>query len=211
MKKAVILIWFSLSTFILIPNVLYSQYTNLSDLFNTQDKNPTMVSERYTQLPMGVFSHVQIMNIPESSQVGVLHKVLIIVDSTLYSELWADINRYAFDIHLVYGCNIIMEQVASETCQDIKELIISYQTNLDGCVFIGDIAPAFYKAADVIHNNEIATWPCDLYYMDLTGTWTDTNHDNYFDNYSGDMKPELFIGRISTANMGNLISETEGM
>ena len=44
-----------------------------------------------------------------------------------------------------------MEQVDSETYLDIKSLIVSYQNNLDGCVLIGDIAPAFYKTADVIH------------------------------------------------------------
>lgn len=92
-----------------------------------------------------------------------------------------------------------MEQVDYETYQDIKNLIISYQNNLDGCVFLGDIVPAMYKAVDVIlEGTPISTWPCDLYYMDLSGgLWQDADHDNILDNYSGDMKPEIFIGRIS--------------
>lgn len=184
---------------------------DLSGLFNENDHNPTTISNRYTQLPEGLFSHVQIMNLPESNQSLLLHKILIIVDSTLYSDLNYEINRYAYDIHYVYGCNVIMEVVNSETCQDIKSLIYNYQTDLNGCVFIGDVTPAFYKTTDVIHFNETALWPCDLYYMDLTGVWSDQNNDNCFDHYSGDMKPEVFIGRISTANMGNLIGETEGM
>ena len=97
---------------------------DLKGLFNENDYTPTTVSEHYAQLPDGVFSHTQIMNIPASSQADLLHKVLIIVDSTLYSELDFEINRYAYDIHYVYGCNVIMEQVDSETCQDIKSLII---------------------------------------------------------------------------------------
>ena len=214
MKKSIRIVLFLL-IYIAKTALLFSQENNgrinLSGLFNECDHNPTTVSNSYTQLPDGLFSHAQIMNIPASNQADLLHKVLIIVDSTLYSELDFEINRYAYDIHYVYGCNVIMEQVDSETYLDIKSLIVSYQNNLDGCVLIGDIAPAFYKTADVIHSNEIAIWPCDLYYMDLTGVWSDQNNDNFFDHYSGDMKPEVFIGRISTANMGNLIGEIEGM
>ena len=184
---------------------------DLTGLFNENDYTPTTVSEHYAQLPNGVFSHTQIMNIPASSQADLLHKVLIVVDSTLYSELDFEINRYAYDIHYVYGCNVVMERVDSETCQDIKSLITNYQNNLDGCVFIGDIVPAIYRTNDLCFHNWIASWPCDLYYMDLTGTWTDGNHDNYFDDYSGDMTPEIFVGRISTSNMGDIIEEIEGM
>lgn len=184
---------------------------DLTGLFNENDYTPTTVSEHYAQLPDGVFSHAQIMNIPASGQADLLHKVLIIVDSTLYSELTFEINRYAYDIHYVYGCNVIMERVDSETCQDIKSLITNYQNNLDGCVFIGDIIPAIYRTNDLCYYNWLASWPCDLYYMDLTGTWIDGNHDNYFDDYTGDMTPEIFVGRISTSNMGNIIGEEEGM
>lgn len=186
---------------------------NLSELFNENDCATPIDDERYFIIPNGLYSHNQVLNIPASSQADLLRKVLIIVDSTLYTELTFEINRYAYDIHHVYGCNVIMEQVNSETCQDIKALIVNnnYQNNLDGCVFVGDIAPAFYNANDVINHNITSTWPCDLYYMDLTGIWTDSNQDGFYDQYSGDKKPEIFVGRISTANMGDLINETEGM
>lgn len=168
-------------------------YTELSNLFNEYDHSPTTISTRYTQLPNGVFSHTQLLNIPISNQAELLHKVLIIVDSTLYSELTFEINRYAYDIHYVYGCNVIMERVNYETCQDIKSLIINNQSNLDGCVFIGDIAPAFYEADRdyaIQGNTSYVVWPCDMFYMDLTGTWTDSDNNNIFDQYSGDKRPE---------------------
>lgn len=214
MKKALYVL-FSILTFSLELFCQDDTYTKLSNLFNEYDHSPTTISNRYTQLPDGVFSHTQIMNLPESSQADLLHKVLIIVDSTLYSSLNYEINRYAYDIHHVYGCNVIMERVDSETCQDIKGLIVNYQNDLDGCVFIGDIAPAFYEADKdyaIPNNNNYVVWPCDMYYMDLTGTWTDELYNNnIFDHYSGDKRAEIFIGRISTSNMGNLIDETEGM
>ena len=215
MKKIIIRLLTVFFIYIANPIYLLGQENNsileLTKLFNESDYTPTTVNEHYTQLPNSVFSHTQIMNIPASSQADILHKVLIIVDSTLYSELTFEINRYAYDIHHSYGCNVIMECVNSETCQDIKDLIINYHNNLDGCVLIGDIKPAFYKAKDYCYYGIMSIWPCDFYYMDLTGSWIDSNHDNYFDNYTGDMKPELFIGRISTSNMGTIIGENEGM
>ena len=187
----------------------------LAGLFNEDDLISPIDDERYFILPEGDFSHAQVLNIPVSNQADLLHKILIIVDSTLYSELTFEINRYAYDIYHVYGCNVIMERVNSETCQDIKNLILSYHSNptyLDGCVFIGDIVPAWYEAIDVIAGYSYEHWPCDLYYMDLSeSSWTDQNNNGRFDHYSGDMKPEIFIGRISSSDMGNLINEIEGL
>ena len=188
------------------------EFFNLAGLFNESDLITPVDDERYFIAPNGIYAHAQVMNIPASSQADLLQKVLIIVDSTLYSELTFEINRYAYDIHHVYGCNVIMEWVVSETCQDIKSLILNYSYNLDGCVFIGDIVPAWYETSDVIHHNFFTSWPCDLFYMDLTGSsWPDINNNGRFDHYDGDMKPEIFIGRISTTNMGSLIGESEGM
>ena len=113
---------------------------SLASLFDECDLIIPVDDERYFSAPEGTYSRVQVMNIPASNQADLLHKVLIIVDSTLYSELSFEINRYAYDIHHVYGCNVIMERVVSETCQDVKNLILSHQNNLDGCVFIGDIS-----------------------------------------------------------------------
>ena len=187
---------------------------NISDLFNENDCITPIDDDRYFTMPDGLFSHLQVLNIPPSNKADILHKVLILVDSTLYTKLNYEINRYAYDVHYVYGCNVIMEQINSETCQDVKGLIINYQENLNGCVLIGDIIPALFETdkdyADPMSNDSVV-WPCDLYYMDLTGIWTDTNHNNIFDTYNGDKRPEIFVGRISTSNMGDLISETEGM
>ena len=184
---------------------------NLTRLFNNVDATTPIDDERYLNVPEGVFNHGQIMNIPESTQADLLHKVLIIVDSTLYDVLNYEIDRYAYDIHYVYGCNLIMEWVNEETCQDIKNLILSYHSGLDGCVFFGDIVPAKYEANDLAADTTLKNWPCDMYYMDLTGVWTDTTNNHIFNLYSGDLKPEIFIGRISTTNMGNLLGEVGGV
>ena len=162
------------------------EINNMNGFFNTNDLSNPIDNEKYLTLPNGVFSHTQVMNLPALRLASSLHKILIIVDSTLYSELAFEINRYAYDIHYVYGCSVIMEQVNLETCQDIKNLIISYQSNLDGCVFIGDIVPALYETIDLINGSVLRYWPCDMYYMDLVdGSWPDNDNNGRFDHYAG--------------------------
>jgi hypothetical protein len=56
-----------------------------------------------------------------------------------------------------------------------------------------------------------AVWPCDLYYMDINGTWSDTDENGIYDSHTGNVQPEIFVGRISTANMGTLLSEKAGL
>ena len=53
--------------------------------------------------------------------------------------------------------------------------------------------------------------PCDLYYMDINGTWTDADGNGIHDTHTGNVQPEIFVGRISTANMGTLLSEKDGL
>ena len=113
-----ILIQLRLRTFSIFAQTQGDVTDNLNACFNANDFSTPIDNERYFSLPEGDFTHAQVLNITASSKANLLHKVLIIVDSTLYSVLTFEINRYAYDIHYVYGCNVIMEQVDSETCLD---------------------------------------------------------------------------------------------
>lgn len=133
-----------------------------------------------------------------------LDKILIIVSDDVYDNIPFYIIRYAHDIHNAYGCETLIYSVNDGgTYTDIKSLITSNSTNLNGCVFIGDIVDAQYHLDTVTifgKGYSAATWPCDLYYMDLNGVWTDSDHDGIFDGHTGLIMPEIFVGRISTYN-----------
>lgn len=47
--------------------------------------------------------------------------------------------------------------------------------------------------------------------MDLDGQWSDSDNNGIYDNHCGNVEPEIFVGRISAYNMGNLISEVDGL
>jgi hypothetical protein len=51
-------------------------------------------------------------------------------------------------------------------------------------------------------NNAHSEFPCDLYYMDLNGTWSDVDSDGKFNEHSGDVQPEIWVARLWTPTQG---------
>ena len=41
-----------------------------------------------------------------------INKILVIVNSSIYNQLSGKIERYAYDINYIYGCEVIMETVS---------------------------------------------------------------------------------------------------
>lgn len=95
--------------------------------------------------------------------------------------------------------------------KSIKELVLSEIADLDGVVLIGDIPVAWFEVSNDHDEYGYANWPCDLYYMDTDGNWLDTDGNGIFDVHTGNVQPEIFVGRISTANMGTLLAEKNGL
>jgi hypothetical protein len=215
MKK----IYTVLIIFIFACRISFSQelseqdYKQLSGIFNKIDLSSppdTYLSEKNKLA--GIYSDSTVLEIPENPVlVTTIDKILIIVNSSIFTQVEGKIKRYAQDINNVYGCGIEMKMVSNAAYTDIKTLINSDLTDLDGVVLIGDLPAGWYEVEndyDVYGHKE---WPCDLYYMDTDGTWGDADSDGIFDSHSGNVQPEIFVGRISTANMGTLISEKTGL
>jgi hypothetical protein len=182
--------------------------TELSRLFNEIDlaiPNNTYIN---TFVDEGALYSLEVLHLPKRLQDHVLNKILIFADSTLYASCEYRIRRYAYDIYNVYGCEIKMVVIKGENCVDVKNLILNDATDLDGTVFIGDIASASYEGTDVFRDR-VYSWLCDMYYMDLDATWNDSDHDGIFDNYNDDFNPEIFVGRICAKNVGNGSDELE--
>jgi len=195
-------------------------YSELARLFEEDVRlmgDPREVYDNYqSALTRAPFSHSRVLILSGNPNVNTsINKILVIVNSSIYNQLSDKIERYAYDINYVYGCEVIMETVSGGDHTNIKNLIITNQTNLDGVVFIGDIAVAWFEIADDYgisgSHRGYAVWPCDLYYMDTNGTWADIDENGIYDSHTGNIQPEIFVGRISTANMGTLLSEKIGL
>lgn len=129
-----------------------------------------------------------------------INKILIIVKDTIYIAMPSYIIRYAHDIHNTFGCAVDIESVNGETAPQIRALIQTYAADLDGVVFVGDIVPAFYYHTAAT-NWEEETFTCDLFFMDLNGTWQQSATLGIYNDHNGNVAPEIFVGRINTSTM----------
>lgn len=139
-----------------------------------------------------------------------IDKILIIVKYNVFTEMPSYILRYAHDIHNTFGCAVNIVSVNGESASQIRNLLQSYSSNLNGAVLIGDIMHADFYHPDSPANGKTVWYaekfPCDLYYMDLDGSWSHTGGaiDTLIAHTggTGDVEPEIFVGRINTAGMG---------
>lgn len=188
-------------------SALFEEDVRILDESDTTSKLPTL---SFVQTGPFIHSQVLALDLNPDSISGII-KILIIVESSIYEQMGSKINRYANDIATVYGCAVFVESVSGGSHKDIKTLILSYKNNLNGTVFIGDIPAAYFEIEDDHYKYGYRKWPCDLYYMDLNGTWTDSDGNDIYDIHTGDILPEIFVGRISAKNMGNLTLEIDGL
>jgi len=75
--------------------------------------------------------------------------------------------------------------------------------SLAGCLLVGDIPAAWYEMLTEWDPGVFTPeeFPIDLFYMDLDGTWTDADTDGLYDDHTGDVAPEIWIGRIKADDM----------
>ncbi len=116
-------------------------------------------------------------------------KMLVILPQSLWASLKSVINRYVIDVARE-GYFAEVHTVENAAAPNIKQLINSRPCK--GVLLVGNVAPAFYK-----HEN--SKFPCDLYYMDKNGGWQQENGEaNTFKNHTGDVDPEIWLGRLFT-------------
>lgn len=177
---------------------LYSLVTIDSVLDNSTQEQPSRSSIDYSY--QTTFYIAQ-----NPTLVYKIGRILILCESATYDSLATEIIRYAKDIHNAYGCAVLVYSINGGTYSDIKELIKdNYEPDdpfLSGAVLIGNIPCAkfyhpTYHDAKTNTNWESETFPCDYYYMDLDGVWSDEDGNGSFDQHTGNIKPEIFVGRI---------------
>jgi hypothetical protein len=157
------------------------------------------------------------INLPETHNKGTL---VMIVDSTFtdscHAELYQLMKDYSGD-----GWQIVRHDVA-RTLRDslVREMIkndyVSYP-NVRAVQLIGHVAVPYsgYTAPDG-HPDHVGAWPADVYYGNMTGTWTDATvnvttspypanvnvpGDGKWDQTSQTTPNELQVSRIDFYNM----------
>jgi len=124
----------------------------------------------------------------------------IIVNADLRSGIQTSLDRYVSDL-AADGYQAELITASGGTPEEFRAFLLTqYQQGMQGAVLIGDLPIAWYETYcwDPVDHE---TFPCDLYYMDLDGLWEDTDSDGMYDSHSGDVDPEIWIGRLTASPM----------
>ncbi len=146
-------------------------------------------------------------------------RVAIIVHNSIYDAVLPSIADLAADLAADGWSAVIYRYIAGGPASIRTYLNSLYYSaeGLKGAILIGEIPCVIYEMMQTWDNTkwEYEDFPCDLYYMDLNGTWSDTLTDRgvqpnngKYDTRTGDLALEIWVGRIKTTDLPALGTET---
>ena len=133
--------------------------------------------------------------------------VCVIVNSSLFTQIETSLDQYVQDLT---GEGYIVEvyTISGGTPVDLRTFLQGrYASGMEACVLIGDLPVAWFESEycwddspsedpqfqPLVHEE----YPCDLFYMDLDGDFVDVDGDGLFEIHSGDVTPEIWMGRLT--------------
>jgi len=125
-------------------------------------------------------------------QTGFSNVVEVVVNAAIYLDLTSELTQYTSDL-VAAGWSVRIDTMRGTRPQPLRALLQSI-TNIKGTVLVGELPIAWYYSDWGGGSPE--EFPCDLYFADLDGTWTDSNNDGIFDGHTGNVAPEIWVGRL---------------
>ncbi|MDD5528813.1 MAG: T9SS type A sorting domain-containing protein [bacterium] len=146
-------------------------------------------------------------------------KVAILIDSTIASSITNEVNQLMTNLQQE-GYTVSSYNIAGGTPEDLRSFLkgLYDNDNIEGALFVGNLPVAWFQVGNDYgppYNYGYAEWPIDLFYMDLNGDWVDSmkyggigdslvsGKDSIYDVHSGNIDPEIYIGRLTPTGIGN--------
>lgn len=130
--------------------------------------------------------------------------VAILTELNLAQYLTDEINELSNNLQNE-GYTVYSYEITGGTPETLRTFLQQlYSTDsIEGALFIGNLPVAWFEVYD-FGDTALTQFPIDLFYMDLNGEWLDTINtgNGRYDGHTGEMKPELYIGRLITTGMG---------
>jgi hypothetical protein len=118
--------------------------------------------------------------------------VAIVVNAAIYPDLVTELDQFSADLTTA-GWAPRIDTTRSTNAPALRAYLQGI-TNLAGAILVGDLPIAWYESD--WGGGEPEEFPCDLYFSDLDGTWTDSDADGLYDDHSGNVAPEIWVGRL---------------
>lgn len=134
----------------------------------------------------------------QTNQISLTHSISLLIKTSLYTKITLELDQYIQDLEDEGFYIINIDTLAGGNPEEVKQWVQNqYNAGALGVVFIGDIPAAWAEVSESV-------FPCDLFYMDLDGSWVDSNNDGVYESHtkgSGDMGPELYVGRLYASSL----------
>lgn len=117
----------------------------------------------------------------------------VVVNADLYHEIMAELSQYTADLYAA-GYSVRIDTMRGMNHVQLKQHLAGI-TGLVGVLLVGELPVAWYE--DDWGGSAPEEFPIDLYFMDLNGTWTDTDGDGLYDSHAGNRAPEIWVGRLN--------------
>jgi len=126
--------------------------------------------------------------------------LLIVVNDKLYSQISDKLNEFITQTES-NGYKVELWSGAYANAEDLRnELKVYYDKNgFFYCFMIGTLPVAISEIG--YFEGENTPYPIDLFFMDLNGEWSDTDNDGYYDEHTGEVKPDISFGRIYNGSL----------
>lgn len=141
-------------------------------------------------------------NIGEAYKTKYINSRLPLIDIVVYAPLYPyildSLNTYIADLE-AENYTVRVDTIRGWQAPQLRNHLASLLgSELVGAVFIGNVPIAWFEYTSSEGREE---FPIELYFMDLNGTWTDSDNDGLFDGHSGNKAPEIWVGRIYAGPM----------
>ncbi|MGD9380616.1 MAG: C25 family cysteine peptidase [candidate division WOR-3 bacterium] len=195
MQKIIVLLIFTLSLFATdtdgIPLLRWA---------GPPGSQPDTYEEWIAEHPYTPFSHTLESIFRGDGRSG---NVAILAEESLALHLTAEISELSTHLQNE-GYTVFNYQLTGGTPETLRTFLYQLYTtdSIEGALLIGDLPVAWFEVYDF--GGSLAQFPMDLFYMDLDGDWIDTiaTGNGRYDGHEGNMKPEIYIGRLMPTGMG---------
>lgn len=111
------------------------------------------------------------------------------------------------------GLTTEVVEVNYSTPEELKDYLEDkFDQGMEGAVLVGDLPTAWCALEDAKETDQSGEiFPADYFYMDLDGVWADNwigypfmgnpGTDGKYDTFTGNLDPEIYVGRIKVDNL----------
>ncbi len=146
-------------------------------------------------------------------------RVGFFVEETLASALGPALETLAIYLERESVATAVFS-VSGTSAESLKALLRrEHATGMSSAVFVGDLPIAWFQMIDDFNGDTIGEgyeeFPCDLFFMDLDGTWHDSfvkhdsldslipGSDSIYDIHRDSITPEIAVSRLPASKIGH--------